>query len=265
MLNRMFLLLAMCVINGACIADCTKTVVLVRHGEKNEFKPRGQLDCQGLNRSLALSSVLRNIATPIAIYAANPNVTTSESFNRCDTFPRALATIEPTAIALGMQVLTPYGIGHVGGPSSPSSSVVSCDDAPTGQMLQLPQAPVLPGACGEGSSAGDMDLAREILSKREYCDKTVFVAWEHGNIPIIAYSFYKLLGLNPVNAIPLWPYGRCLTTYAEQGFCRLGNCSPGFNYDTIYTLTINQSRQSPSIEINLSRENLDNQSIDCPT
>jgi len=37
--------------------SATETIVLVRHAEKPEPHPIGQLDCQGLNRALALPAV----------------------------------------------------------------------------------------------------------------------------------------------------------------------------------------------------------------
>lgn len=265
--NKMVVGILLYAIHASCMADCIKTVVLVRHGEKNITTPHGQLDCQGLNRALALSDVLTtDFGTPAAIYAPDPNVTVADGSTTCYTYQRPLATIEPIAIALDMQVLSTFGVGNIGGPASPEDTVVPCADAPPEYtMLQLPQAPSLPGTCGEGSSAGDMDLARAILNTSAYCGQTIFVAWEHRNIPIIAYAFYNLLGINPVNAIPLWPYAPCSTSYAEQGFCSIGNCSANYNFDTIYTVTINQSSIPPRIQIVLSSEHLNDQSTDCPT
>jgi hypothetical protein len=40
--------------------DAVETIVLVRHGEKPD-KGLGQLDCQGLNRALALPPVIANL------------------------------------------------------------------------------------------------------------------------------------------------------------------------------------------------------------
>ncbi len=85
----------------------TETIVMVRHGEKPAEKARGQLDCQGLNRALALPSALDHYGKPAAIFAADPDKPVDD-----DTLPsathhsyvRPLATIEPYAIAHGMPV-----------------------------------------------------------------------------------------------------------------------------------------------------------------
>jgi hypothetical protein len=62
----------------------TETIVLVRHGEK-PAEGLGQLNCQGLNRALALPVVIGKLfARPDANYV------------------RPLATIEPTAIAFAL-------------------------------------------------------------------------------------------------------------------------------------------------------------------
>lgn len=248
-------------------ADCIKTVVIMRHGEINFLAPHGQLDCQGLNRALALRAVLNtNYGEPAAIYAANPSVTSTDSSSdsTCYNYVRPLGTIEPTAVYFGQSVITNYAEGHVGGPASPSDvTVASAADVPTSWILSLPQSPSATGACGVGRSAGDMELARDILQTSSYCGQTIFVAWEHGNIPIIAYSFYQILGLDANNQIPLWPYGECLISYASLGYCTAGTWSPNYNFDTLYVVTINQTQ--PSISITLESEGLDNQSTVCPS
>lgn len=86
----------------------TETIVMIRHGEKPTPLARGQLNCQGLNRALALPAVLARFGHPAAIFASNPAVQTSEG----NPFPgaprysyvRPLATIEPYAIAQDMPV-----------------------------------------------------------------------------------------------------------------------------------------------------------------
>jgi hypothetical protein len=78
-----------------------ETIVFVRHGEKpkEEF---GQINCQGLNRALALPAVIRkSFGNPDAVFAPNPS-DDREDFD----YLRPLATIEPTAIALGKPVNT---------------------------------------------------------------------------------------------------------------------------------------------------------------
>lgn len=86
-----------------------ETLVFVRHGEKPPAG-LGQLACQGLNRSLALPKILiGKFGKPAAIYAPNPGeqyVDKGIAYN----YIRPLATIEPTAIQLGMPVNTRYGV-----------------------------------------------------------------------------------------------------------------------------------------------------------
>ena len=86
----------------------TQTIVLMRHGEK-PAAGLGQLDCQGLNRALALPPVLaRRFGRPAAIFAPNP-AQRVEDDGHAYNYIRPLATIEPTAIALGMPVDTSVG------------------------------------------------------------------------------------------------------------------------------------------------------------
>ncbi len=81
---------------------------MVRHGEKPPEKARGQLDCQGLNRALALPSVLARFGKPAAIFAANPTKEPADDDKLPSathhSYVRPLATIEPYAISLGMPV-----------------------------------------------------------------------------------------------------------------------------------------------------------------
>ena len=90
----------------------TETIVLVRHGEK-PAEGLGQLDCQGLNRSLALPAVIeRQFGRPAAIFAPNPSVAKEDSGKSYD-YVRPLATIEPTAIALGLPVDVSIGFADI--------------------------------------------------------------------------------------------------------------------------------------------------------
>lgn len=87
----------------------TETIVFMRHGEK-PAGGYGQLTCQGLNRSLALPDVLiTRYGQPQAIYAPDPAATQVSDPAGTFDYVRPLATIEPTAIRLGMPVNTPYG------------------------------------------------------------------------------------------------------------------------------------------------------------
>jgi hypothetical protein len=86
-----------------------ETIVLVRHGEKPSAG-LGQLNCQGLNRALALPPVIRRtFGKPAAIFAPNPAEQKADNGTLYD-YVRPLATIEPAAIAFGLPIHA--GIGQ---------------------------------------------------------------------------------------------------------------------------------------------------------
>lgn len=91
-----------------------QTIVLLRHGEKPPAG-LGQLDCQGLNRALALPPVLaRLFGPPAAIFAPNPATRVRDKGGDFD-YVRPLITIEPTAIAFGMPVDASVGFTDTDG------------------------------------------------------------------------------------------------------------------------------------------------------
>lgn len=92
-------------------ANNVETLVFVRHGEKPS-DGLGQITCQGLNRALALPQRLARYGTPDEIFAPNP--TTKVRDPGGDYFyVRPIATIEPTAIKLGMPINTRYGFTEI--------------------------------------------------------------------------------------------------------------------------------------------------------
>jgi hypothetical protein len=90
----------------------TETLVLFRHGEK-PAGGFGQITCQGLQRALALPDILtRQFGTPQFLFAPNPLpkvIDPAGSFH----YVRPLATIEPTAIKLGLPVNAQYGYADI--------------------------------------------------------------------------------------------------------------------------------------------------------
>jgi hypothetical protein len=98
---------------NAPAAPTTETIVCIRHGEKPPGG-LGQLNCRGLNRSLALPDVLlAKYGKPQFIFAPNP-------MHKVDGNPgyyyvRPLETIEPTAIRCGLPVNTAYGYDEIKG------------------------------------------------------------------------------------------------------------------------------------------------------
>lgn len=86
----------------------TETLVFFRHGEKPSGG-YGQLTCQGLQRALALPPVLTGkYGSAQYAFAPNPAVPIPDSAGSFD-YVRPLATLEPTAIRLGLPVNTQYG------------------------------------------------------------------------------------------------------------------------------------------------------------
>jgi hypothetical protein len=94
--------------------DAVETIVLVRHGEKPD-KGLGQLNCQGLNRALALPSVIaKTFGRPGVIFASNPSQQKEDDGVSYD-YVRPLATIEPTAIFFGLPVNVSFGFSDADG------------------------------------------------------------------------------------------------------------------------------------------------------
>ncbi|MFB9156835.1 hypothetical protein [Chromobacterium violaceum] len=92
----------------------SQTLVMLRHGEKPDGG-YGQLNCKGLNRSLALIKTLpAKYGKADQIYAPS---TASQKRDPAGTFNyiRPLATIEPTAIALGLPVNTAFDMLAIDG------------------------------------------------------------------------------------------------------------------------------------------------------
>jgi hypothetical protein len=95
-----------------CLAG--ETIVFLRHGEKPE-KGLGQLSCQGLNRALAIPDVLLDkFGAPEAIFAPNPSVRKPDHGIDYD-YLRPLATIEPTAIRVGLPVNVQFSFDDIDG------------------------------------------------------------------------------------------------------------------------------------------------------
>src|SRR5689334_8021032 len=93
---------------AADAATTTQTIVFFRHGEKPPGG-YGQLTCQGFNRAIALHDVLvGRYGKPTYLFATNPMPKMSDPAGTF-FYVRPLATIEPTAIRLGMAVNARYG------------------------------------------------------------------------------------------------------------------------------------------------------------
>ncbi len=99
---------------AATTVSGTETLVFMRHGEKPSGG-YGQLTCQGLQRALALPPVLTSrYGNARYVYAPNPAVMIPDSAGSF-YYVRPLATIEPTAVKLGLPVNTQYGYSDISG------------------------------------------------------------------------------------------------------------------------------------------------------
>jgi hypothetical protein len=111
--TAMICLLLVCPLGGrAWSDDATQTLVFIRHGEK-PHEGLGQLNCQGLNRALALAPVIaKTFGRPDFIYAPNPSSAKEDAGQRYD-YVRPLATVEPTAIFFKLPVDTSFGFSDI--------------------------------------------------------------------------------------------------------------------------------------------------------
>jgi hypothetical protein len=108
MRQRLVWIVCVLLLTSAGAARAEQTIVFLRHGEKPSGG-LGQLTCQGFNRALALPTVLvAKYGKPDYLYAPNPAVQVTDSAGSF-YYVRPLATIEPTAVRLGMPVRTKYG------------------------------------------------------------------------------------------------------------------------------------------------------------
>jgi hypothetical protein len=106
-------LLMLATLSARAASDDVETIVMVRHGEKPPAG-LGQLNCQGLNRSLALPHVIdTRYGKPDFIFAPDPAKQKDDRGTKYD-YVRPLATIEPTAIYFGLPVNTSIGFSKTG-------------------------------------------------------------------------------------------------------------------------------------------------------
>jgi hypothetical protein len=92
----------------------TETIIFFRHGEK-PAGGYGQITCQGLQRALALPNVLiPRYGRPHFLFAPNPSPRIQDPAGSF-YYVRPLATIEPTAIRLGLPVNAQFGYSDITG------------------------------------------------------------------------------------------------------------------------------------------------------
>lgn len=89
-------------------------IIFVRHGEK-PAEGLGQLNCQGLNRALALPAVLlAKFGKPDFVFASDPHdmkVDAHQAYN----YVRPLLTVAPTAVQFGLPINTSFGYEDIQG------------------------------------------------------------------------------------------------------------------------------------------------------
>ena len=185
-------------LGAATPAAAVETIIFVRHGEKPSAG-LGQLSSRGLNRALALPRVIAaSFARPDAIFAPNPADRKLDHGIPYD-YIRPLATIEPTAVALGMPVDTRFGVNGLNG------------------------------------------LVKS-LTRKDYRDATVLVAWEHHQIVTLARRLLARHGGDEAS-VPAW---------AQDDF------------DSIYVVTIDKSGPGAKSSIKVSHEGLNGLADACP-
>ncbi len=96
----------------AAKSSTTETIVIIRHGEKPEAG-LGQINCQGLNRALALPAVVKSMfGRPDLLFAPNPSELKADK-GHSYSYIRPLATIEPLAVSFGLPVNTSIGMSNI--------------------------------------------------------------------------------------------------------------------------------------------------------
>ena len=189
----LLIVLAMLSVN----ARAEETIVFLRHGEKPSGG-YGQLTCQGFNRSLALPVVLTTkFGRPDVLYAPNSAVKVTDSAGSF-YYVRPLATIEPTAIRLGLPVNTAFGYNDASG------------------------------------------VAKELISSA-YASSTIYVAWEHTYLPMIAQDILNAYGAGVT--VPAWTFG---------------------DYDSLYVVRIIHSASGTTAEFSRDSEGLNGLPTSCP-
>jgi hypothetical protein len=89
-----------------------ETIILIRHGEK-PAAGLGQLNCQGLNRALALPRLMESkYGKPDFIFAPDPASQKKDNGILYD-YVRPLATVEPSAIYFGLPIHSTIGFAKV--------------------------------------------------------------------------------------------------------------------------------------------------------
>ena len=105
---------------GACIAlpllsqAADQKIIFIRHAEKPALG-LGQLNCQGLNRALALPAVLlAKFGKPDFVFASDPHEKKIDG-DQLYNYVRPLLTVAPTAVQAGLPINTSFGFENIEG------------------------------------------------------------------------------------------------------------------------------------------------------
>jgi hypothetical protein len=91
-----------------------QTLVFIRHAEK-PAAGLGQINCQGLNRALALPAVLlAKFGQPDFVFASDPHEKKIDG-DQLYNYVRALLTVAPTAVQAGLPINTSFGFENIEG------------------------------------------------------------------------------------------------------------------------------------------------------
>jgi len=104
----------------ACIAlpllaqAAEQKIIFIRHAEKPE-QGLGQINCQGLNRALALPAVLLSkFGKPDFVFASDPHEKKPDG-GQPYNYVRPLLTVAPTAVQAGLPINTSFGFDNIKG------------------------------------------------------------------------------------------------------------------------------------------------------
>jgi len=91
-----------------------QTLVFIRHAEK-PAAGLGQINCQGLNRALALPAVLLGkFGKPDFVFASDPHEKKPDG-DQLYNYVRPLLTVAPTAVQAGLPINTSFGFENIAG------------------------------------------------------------------------------------------------------------------------------------------------------
>ena len=173
----------------AASTGSNETIVVLRHGEK-AVDGLGQLNCMGLNRSLALPKVLigrfgraHAIFSPSPAYQMKESALSAKSYY---SYVRPLATIEPTAIQLGLPVDTQLAFK-------------------------------------------DIDGLQKAVTAPAYANSTILIAWEHKYAYDFARQMLQAYGLDR-SQVPPWPSNDFDTLYVFHIVHVAGSAPPTMTF-----------------------------------